>query len=146
MTSALGTGIEDVWLSSASSAPGGLASRIASRVERERQTSLERRDLRLGVVDIGLGLRHVEGRREAGSEPIAGQLQALLLELEIAPRHRDAVLQGAQINVAEGYLRRQRHQDVSEVLDRRVVVGECGLDPTADAAEHVRFPGRRDAD
>ena len=84
-------------------------------VERQRQLLLERWDQRFRIGQVALGLGDIEGRHEPGVEAIPGELESVLLGLDIGI-------------------------GVSIVLDRGFDLGVGGLDLAANPAPEVDLP------
>ena len=103
-------------------------------------TGLQGRNLCLGLRGGGDGLLQVERGGQPRLHAPARDLQGFLLQRKAALRKGQALLQAAQLDVADRHLGRQRHAGVGQTGFGRQGVGLAGRDAGGVAAEEVGLP------
>ena len=95
---------------------------------------------RVGVGEVRLGLGHIERRHEPRVETVLGELERVLLGLDVGVRYPQPLLRRSNIDVREGGLRIERHQYVAVGLYRGLGRGVGGFHLTANATEDIDLP------
>src|SRR5205814_761672 len=101
---------------------------------------LKSRDGSFGRFELSLGPRSIELVAAATIEQVNRQLVSIGLVLGIAPRHRQAILGSAEIEIISRYF----SQDADEHIVERCLRGRhfclSRLDRATDVAEKVQLP------
>ena len=119
---------------------GRLPEQDGQRVLGLPQRVLEVGNLRLRLRQQRRRLAHVELARLAVLELDRGDAQALLLRLDVAPGHPDALLGRADVDVGRRDVGDDGHQRVVVGRDRVEVRGPVRLDAAPDLAPDVDLP------
>jgi hypothetical protein len=77
--------------------PRRLSEQHRDAVEGEMEIGFQRRDQRLRVGQVGLGLGHVERRHQTDVESVLGQAQCVPLRLDVGVGEPNAFLESADI-------------------------------------------------
>jgi hypothetical protein len=100
----------------------------------------EPRHLRLCRGGAGMGLGHVQLAAEPDGKACGGELYRLLLRTDVIPRHVQAPLEAADIDIVARHLSQQCDQHITAiVLGCRQVGAGCFHRP-ADAPAQIQFP------
>src|SRR5258706_546571 len=106
---------------------------------------VERADGRERGAELRLGARGIQFGAAAGIQPDGGELQSLLLVIDVAPGDRKLSLQATQFKVGAGDFRRHNDLRVAQSGLGALPLGMAGFNAASHTAKQIEFPGSIEA-
>src|SRR5258705_2464228 len=101
---------------------------------------VERADGRERGAELRLGARGIQFGAAAGIQPDGGELQSLLLVIDVAPGDRKLSLQATQFKVGAGDFRRHNDLRVAQSGLGALHLGMAGFNAASHTAKQIEFP------